>query len=168
MFTEKLPNCYGVSKAQIAKNDNKHVRGIQKAMCRGAAKGAATPTNNRHSNQSVAHAHISKAAGSGSKTVSLPLQSHHKAGSSSGGGGQRFPSNLSNRNVAAVASYSAALQAAQEDFKEVQGGPTCNRCKARNRNDHHDHRSCAYSTCNKCKRGVHRHTNCRFECVENI
>lgn len=81
------------------------------------------------------------------------------AGGGGGGGGSKPPSN---RDLTAIATFNGALQAAQQQHHPVAGGPTCNKCTAAGRNPHHNHLSCAFMTCSKCKRVGHRANACPF------
>ena len=115
----------------------------------------------------------SAGGGLGAAAVTLPLP-----GGSSGGGGtaKRKPSKggakggnrsqprqpPSNRSVSAVAAFNNAIQEAQEQFVQVAGGPTCDKCTAQGRNPYHNHLACAYATCSKCRRGGHRANACPF------
>eukprot|EP00903_Cladosiphon_okamuranus_P006823 g6648.t1 len=81
-------------------------------------------------------------------------------GNKCGGGGVRPPSN---RALAAISTYNAAIQEAQQHHQAVAGGPTSNTCTVAGRNPNHGHLVCAFMICSKCKRGGHR-TSPSSEC----
>lgn len=75
-----------------------------------------------------------------------------------GGKGFQGPSIL--QDVKERQRFNHRLQALQQTYPPVEGGPTCNACKRLSRNPNHHHKLCAFSLCSRCKLGGHRSSAC--------
>ena len=65
-----------------------------------------------------------------------------------------------NRARSAIARFNSVMQEEQQQFQQVQGGPTCGKCTAGGTNPNHDHRICAFVCCSRCRRGGYQGSVC--------
>ena len=83
-----------------------------------------------------------------------------RQGAGSGGRGSAPLPPPSNRALSAIARFNSVMQDEQQQFQQVPGGPTCDKCTAAGKNPNHDHRVCAFIFCSLCRRGGHRGSAC--------
>lgn len=56
--------------------------------------------------------------------------------------------------------FNHRLEAQQQTYPAIPGGPICENCKRASRNPNHDHTLCAFSVCRRCKLAGHRASMC--------